>query len=146
MDKNLEEQFDFSIQEFERALKIIQDLATQDRGSRIRSVALTAENPGKFLIYHGYDELEKALDIGAVCVQGVISRIKAQKENYRFVGESPHPDGDIGILACPCCGSGEYLHNEDGKKNSFCGQCGQAIDWGEEGGLVYADKKSHDQD
>lgn len=45
--------------------------------------------------------------------------------------ESPYPDGDKSILACPGCGSGEYLHNEDGAKNTFCGQCGRAIDWEE---------------
>jgi len=32
-------------------------------------------------------------------------------------------------MACPSCGSGEYLHNEDGNRCRFCGQCGQAIDW-----------------
>ena len=48
------------------------------------------------------------------------------------VKESPHPDGDKSILACPNCGSGEYLYNEDGNCNSFCGQCGKAIGWGEE--------------
>ena len=42
---------------------------------------------------------------------------------------SPFPDGDTSILACACCGSGEYLHNEDGNRNKFCGQCGKAIDW-----------------
>lgn len=42
---------------------------------------------------------------------------------------SPYPDGDTSILACPCCGSGEYLHNEDGNEQNYCGQCGQAIDW-----------------
>ena len=52
---------------------------------------------------------------------------------------SPYPDGDTSILACPCCGSGEYLHNEDGNEQNYCGQCGQAIDWsrppeGEEAG------------
>ena len=31
------------------------------------------------------------------------------------------------ILLCPSCGSGKYLYNEDGLRNSFCGQCGQAI-------------------
>lgn len=41
----------------------------------------------------------------------------------------PLPDGDAGVLACPSCGSGEYLHNEDGNRCCFCGQCGQAIDW-----------------
>lgn len=43
-----------------------------------------------------------------------------------------HPDGDEHILACPRCGSGEYLHNEDGNQNEFCGQCGQKLEWGEE--------------
>lgn len=40
-----------------------------------------------------------------------------------------YPDGDTSILECPCCGSGEWLHNADESKANFCGQCGQAIDW-----------------
>lgn len=47
----------------------------------------------------------------------------------RGIKKSPHPDGDKNILACWRCGSGEYLHNEDGNRNDFCGQCGQRIDW-----------------
>lgn len=47
----------------------------------------------------------------------------------RMVPRPPHPDGDEQILACPRCGSGEYLHNEDGNEQRFCGQCGQAIKW-----------------
>lgn len=44
--------------------------------------------------------------------------------------KSPYNDDNIlDVLACPRCGSDEYLHNEDGNRNSFCGQCGQAIDW-----------------
>lgn len=42
---------------------------------------------------------------------------------------SPHPDGDEHTEACQGCGSGEYLYNEDGNRNRFCGQCGQAIEW-----------------
>lgn len=42
---------------------------------------------------------------------------------------SPYPDGDTSILACPRCGSGEYLYNEDGAWNNYCGQCGQRIGW-----------------
>lgn len=42
---------------------------------------------------------------------------------------SPYPDGDMSIISCPRCGSGEYLHNEDGNEQNYCGQCGQAIDW-----------------
>ena len=47
----------------------------------------------------------------------------------RRVPESPYHDGDAGVMACPSCGSGEYLHHEDGHRCRFCGQCGQAIDW-----------------
>lgn len=45
---------------------------------------------------------------------------------------SPYPEGNENVLACQNCKSGEYLYNEDGNRNSFCGQCGKAIDWGEE--------------
>lgn len=48
----------------------------------------------------------------------------------RRIAQSPYPDDDADILACPSCGSGEYLHNDDGNPMDFCGQCGQAIDWG----------------
>lgn len=34
-----------------------------------------------------------------------------------------------GVIACQYCGSGEYLYNEDGNHNNFCGQCGTRIDW-----------------
>lgn len=37
-----------------------------------------------------------------------------------------------GRYYCPNCGSGEYLYNEDGNKNTYCSQCGQKIDWSEE--------------
>lgn len=37
----------------------------------------------------------------------------------RRVPESPYPDGDAGVLACPSCGSGEYLHNEDGNRAAW---------------------------
>lgn len=45
------------------------------------------------------------------------------------IPRSPHPDGDKYILACPNCGSGEYLHNQDEVENAYCGKCGQAIKW-----------------
>lgn len=48
---------------------------------------------------------------------------------WKKIPRRPYPDGDKNILACAVCGSGEYLHNEDGNRNSFCGQCGQAILW-----------------
>lgn len=68
--------------------------------------------------YESIDLVEEACRIGMNALQLKILR-------------SPYPDGDKSILACPNCGSGEYLYNEDGAENSFCGQCGQAIDWSE---------------
>ena len=50
---------------------------------------------------------------------------------YR-IAENVHPDGDTNILACPYCGSGEYLTNEDGARNEYCGQCGKALIFGDE--------------
>ena len=47
----------------------------------------------------------------------------------KLVKKSPFPDGDKSIYACAYCGSGEYLFNEDGGHNRYCGNCGQAIDW-----------------
>lgn len=55
--------------------------------------------------------------------------------------ESPYPDGDTSILSCPHCGSGEYLSNEDGAQNAFCGQCGQKIDWSTEAEAALEDKQ-----
>jgi hypothetical protein len=42
------------------------------------------------------------------------------------------PFAEEGIIACQYCGSGEYLYNEDGNHNNFCGQCGARIDWPED--------------
>lgn len=47
----------------------------------------------------------------------------------RMVPKRPHPDGNERVEACQGCGSGEFLYNEDGNRNRFCGQCGQAIKW-----------------
>ena len=52
-----------------------------------------------------------------------------------------HADEKERVLRCECFTpipeeeeekSGEYLHNEDGNRNRFCGQCGKAIAWNEE--------------
>lgn len=42
-----------------------------------------------------------------------------------------NPFAEKGIIACQCCGSGEYLFNEDGNRNGYCGNCGARIDWPE---------------
>lgn len=78
------------------------------RGARIAVNALAAyENVGSVHLFRRLDELNTP--------------------------KSPYPNGDQNILACPTCGSGEYLHNADEAPMSFCGQCGQAIDWTVEG-------------
>lgn len=41
----------------------------------------------------------------------------------------PFDEDDSDALYCQKCGSGEYLENEDGNRNNYCGQCGQRIDW-----------------
>lgn len=51
-----------------------------------------------------------------------------------------NPFADDGIIACQYCGSGEYLYNEDGNRNNFCGQCGHKIDWLDEGWFNTKDK------
>ena len=56
-----------------------------------------------------------------------LDQLKELLESIQAEVKSPHPDGDSSILACPCCGSGEYLQNEDGNENRFCGQCGQRV-------------------
>lgn len=47
----------------------------------------------------------------------------------KLVPLSIHTDEDKHTDACQGCGSGEFLYNEDGNRNRFCGQCGQAIKW-----------------
>lgn len=42
------------------------------------------------------------------------------------------PFAEDGIISCQCCGSGEYLFNEDGNHNGYCGNCRARIDWPED--------------
>lgn len=36
---------------------------------------------------------------------------------------------DIVVIKCPNCRSKLKLYDKKGKKNKFCGNCGQALDW-----------------
>lgn len=56
---------------------------------------------------------------------------KAEQPEYKEIPEPPcdNPEDSVVILCCPCCGSGEYLTNEDGNRNNYCGQCGKKILW-----------------
>lgn len=42
-----------------------------------------------------------------------------------------NPFAEDGVIECKWCHSGEWLENEDGARNNFCGQCGHKIDWPE---------------
>ena len=45
---------------------------------------------------------------------------------------SNNPFAEEGFISCQCCGSGEYLYNEDGNRNGYCGNCGARLDWPED--------------
>lgn len=58
--------------------------------------------------------------------------VEADREGdilYRNTPMSIYPDDDSSVEACPTCGSGEYLYNDDGAICRYCGQCGQRLDW-----------------
>lgn len=60
---------------------------------------------------------------------GVADGFEKGKRDADARNQPRSPYIDDNVLACPYCGSGEYLHNEDGNLNKFCGNCGQALDW-----------------
>lgn len=67
-------------------------------------------------------------------VPAIVSRINVQPA-VKVTGNKfdtpmpPFDEDDPDVLYCQRCGSGEYLENEDGNRNNYCGQCGQRIDW-----------------
>ena len=88
-------------------------------------------NPLKCLAGLGF------LDRTNSCFIGVIQRsfvfvisLDGKKSRIKMIN---NPFAEEGIIACQYCGSGEYLYNEDGNRNSYCGQCGSKIDWPEDG-------------
>ena len=44
-----------------------------------------------------------------------------------------NPFAEEGIISCQCCGSGEYLYNEDGNRNDYCGIEQNSVKWSEDG-------------
>jgi len=86
-------------------------------------------NPLKCLAGLGF------LDRTNSCFIGVIQRsfvfvisLDGKKSRLKMIN---NPFAEKGIIACQCCGSGEYLFNEDGNRNGYCGNCGARIDWPE---------------
>lgn len=76
------------------------------------------------------DALREADKIGGL--DRLRELVQADRERDILRRNTPmsiYPDGDSSVEACPTCGSGEYLYNEDGNRNRYCGQCGQRIDW-----------------
>lgn len=66
-----------------------------------------------------YDEVLDAIDAAPT----VTALGTDTKENNPFAEE--------GVIECQFCRSGEWLYNEDGAPNAFCGQCGHRIIWPE---------------
>ena len=99
----------------------------------VHAPTLTPPNEAEYREYtcpccsHTWLEDRDALDYPEYCPGcGATLRDGSTPPNEAL---SPYPDGDTSIIACPHCGSGEYLHNEDGNEQNYCGQCEQAIDW-----------------
>ena len=70
--------------------------------------------------HEDYDSLETVQE---ACRMGMVA-LKMQ------IPEVQLAPGAIFDFTCPHCGSRDYLRNEDGNRNKFCGQCGKALDWG----------------
>lgn len=107
------------------------------RSALEKETVYTAEEPRAFI-----ETLSKPpITFSAVdcprCGCQIVLSVRAPKINVQNDAErdgkenpgSPYPDGDKSVLACPRCGSGEFLHNADEAENAYCGQCGQAIEW-----------------
>ena len=65
-----------------------------------------------------------------------VTELNNNKEYASFVNDGHRMDkhfvpGAIFDFTCPHCGSRDYLKNDDGNRNKFCGQCGKALDWEE---------------
>lgn len=46
-----------------------------------------------------------------------------------LIPRAPVFDEFVSTLFCPHCHSDEFLCNRDGKRNLFCGACGQKLNW-----------------
>ena len=82
-----------------------------------------------------YEEPEAVLlDYASTSITELLARAVAaeaalEREKSYDTPLPPFDDDDPGVLYCQKCGSGEYLENDDGNRNEYCGQCGQRIDW-----------------
>lgn len=51
--------------------------------------------------------------------------------NYKAKKQYKVEEEETVASYCTNCRSGEYLYNEDGNRNNYCGQCGVGLDWSE---------------
>ena len=84
-----------------------------------------------YITYVLRDVPEQGLQSG-YCIMGIQvrwDRPGSGGEGKEPVKKIPIKYGQGIALMCPRCGSAEYLHNEDGRQNDYCGQCGTRLDW-----------------
>lgn len=82
---------------------------------------MTEKSEWQFLVDYVKDDTTDFRN--AACRMGMVV-LKMQ------IPEVPLAPGAIFDFTCPHCGSLDYLKNEDGNRNKFCGQCRKALDWG----------------
>lgn len=58
-----------------------------------------------------------------------VNELKKQIETLPKAAGLPVQSEEGFAPYCPVCGSGEYMYNEDGNENSYCGQCGTNLNW-----------------
>lgn len=74
------------------------------------------ENKEKFYGESGKQEVFEAMRLAKVALE---MRIK----------KTVHPYWTGNSAACSYCASAQFLYNEGGRRNRFCGECGQMLDW-----------------
>lgn len=73
-------------------------------------------DPKHFEDYDSIEAVNEACRIGMSAIQ-------------MRIPESTLAPGAIFDHTCPHCGSRDYLRNDSGQINSFCGGCGKALNW-----------------
>ena len=87
-------------------------------------------NPLKCLAGLGFLDRTNSCFIGVIQKSFVfVISLDGKKSRLKMIND---PFAEDGIVSCQCCGSGEYLYNEDGNQNGYCGNCGARIDWPED--------------
>lgn len=98
----------------------------------IAAIRLCGSTPGveqcKKCVYWEEGDIYRCIPKMTAEAAEAITELLAYKEQ-KEIAVNPFEDDDPYIECCGICKSGEYLRNEDGNRNVFCGQCGQKINW-----------------